>query len=131
MKADCSKISNLTTVDLSNYLQKKCLTPKSIHAEVVRTLGNETPGLSTVHKRATEFRSRMEDIEDCPRSGRPVTTTTAENIDRVDHIVIDDRRFIINQISDAISISRDNAENILHKTACENLNSSRHMNLFS
>lgn len=70
MKADCSKkISNLINGDLSNYLQKKCVTPKSIHAEVVPTLGTEPPGLSTLHKRATEFRRGMEDIYRLPKVG--------------------------------------------------------------
>ncbi|CAI9733412.1 Hypothetical predicted protein [Octopus vulgaris] len=97
------------------YLQKKGLAPKDIHADMVATLGNDAPALSTVQKWAAEFRKGRENLEDDSRSGRPATATTEENIDRVHHMVMDDRQLTINQIANAIRISRERVENILHK----------------
>ena len=38
------------------YLQKKGLTTKEIHADMVSTLGDDAPALSTVKKWAAEFK---------------------------------------------------------------------------
>lgn len=97
------------------YLQKKGLTPKDIHADMVATLGDDAPALSTVKKWAAEFKRGRESLEDDPRSGRPASASTQENIDRVHHMVMDDRRLTVNQIADAVAISRERVENILHK----------------
>ncbi|XP_029654764.1 uncharacterized protein LOC115228284 [Octopus sinensis] len=48
-----------------------------------------------------------------PRSGGPATFTIEEKVDRVHHMVMDVRRLSINQISNAICISREEVENIL------------------
>ena len=96
------------------YLQKKGLTPKDIHPDMVATLGDDAQALSNVKKWAAEFKRGRESLEDDPRSGRPVTATTQENIDRVYHMVMDDRRLTVNQIANAVGISRERVENILH-----------------
>ena len=96
------------------YLQKKGLAPKDIHADMVATLGDDTPALSIVQKWTAEFNRSRESLEDDPRSGRPATATTQENIDRVNHMVMDDRRLTVNQIANAVGISRERVENILH-----------------
>ena len=108
------KIDKIWQRGIIKYLQKKGLTPKDIHAHIVATLGNDAPALSTVKKWEAEFKKGRESLEDDPRSGRPVSATTQENIDHVYHMVMDDRRFTVNQIADAVAISRKRVENILH-----------------
>ena len=49
------------------------------------------------------------------KPGRPASTTTQKNIDRVYHMVMDDRHLTVNQIADAVAISRERIENILHQ----------------
>ena len=98
------------------YLQKKGLAPKDIHADMVATLGDDAPALSTVEKWAAEFKSRgRESLEDDPRSGCPVSATTQENIDHVHHMVMDDRCLTVNQKADAVAISCKRVKNILHQ----------------
>ena len=82
---------------------------------MVATLGNDAPALSTVKKWAAEFKRGSESLEDDPTSGRPASATIQENIDRVHYMVIDDRRLTVNQIADAVAISRERVENIPHQ----------------
>ena len=42
------------------YLQKKDLTTKEIYTDIVSTLGNDAPALSTVKKWAAEFKRGRE-----------------------------------------------------------------------
>ena len=97
------------------YLQKNGLAPKDIYADIVAILWDDAPALSTVKKWAAEFKKGKESLEDDPRSGRPASATTQGNIDRVHHMVMDDRCLTINQIVDAVVISRERVENILHQ----------------
>ncbi|KAL7374618.1 hypothetical protein ABVT39_004094 [Epinephelus coioides] len=96
------------------YLQKKEFAPKDIQADVVATLGDDAPALSTVQKWAAEFKRGRESLEDDPRSRCPATATTQENIANVHHMVMGDRRLTVNQIANAGSISSERLENILH-----------------
>ena len=73
--------------DVIRYLQKKGLTTEEIHTDMVSTLGDDAPALSTVKKWAAEFKRGRESLEDDPRSGRPSTITTQENIDRIHQMV--------------------------------------------
>ncbi|XP_052821627.1 uncharacterized protein LOC128247040 [Octopus bimaculoides] len=69
------------------YLQKKVLTPKSIHTDMITALRDGTPALSTVDKWAVELRKGRKNLEDDPRSGSPTPATTEENTDHVHHMV--------------------------------------------
>lgn len=50
-------------------------------------------------------------MEDDPVSRFPATE---ENIDRVHYVMVYDRQLTVNQINDAINISHERTENILH-----------------
>ena len=66
------------------------VTPKDIHADMVATLGNDAPALSTVQKWAAAFKRGRESLDDDRRAGRLATDTIKENIDRVHHMVVTD-----------------------------------------
>ena len=63
------------------YLCKKGMTPKEIHDDLMKTLGNESPSYSTVKTWASEFKRGRESIEDDARSGHPKDATTDENVE--------------------------------------------------
>ena len=65
---------------VTRYLQKKGLTTKEIHIDMVSTLWDDTPALSTVKKWAAEFKRGRESLEDDPRSGSPSIATTQETL---------------------------------------------------
>ena len=66
-----------------NYLQLKGMTPAEIHKDMTDTLGDHAPSYATVKRWINEFKRGKDNTEDEPRSGRPLTATTPENIDLV------------------------------------------------
>ena len=97
------------------YLQKKGLTTKEIHTDMVSTLRDGALTLLTAKKWAADFKRGRESLEDDPRSGRPFTSTTQVNIDRIYQMVMNDRRLTISHLANVISISREQVENILQQ----------------
>ncbi|GBO18995.1 Putative uncharacterized protein FLJ37770 [Araneus ventricosus] len=61
------------------------------------------------------FRDGKEDVKDEPRSGRPPTSTTPDNIERVRRMLADDRRLSLRMIAEELKISLDSVSNIIHE----------------
>ncbi|GBN13410.1 Putative uncharacterized protein FLJ37770 [Araneus ventricosus] len=61
------------------------------------------------------FRDGKEDVKDEPRSGRPPTSTTPDNIERVPRMLADDRRLSLRMIAEELKISLDSVSNIIHE----------------
>ncbi|GBO01788.1 Putative uncharacterized protein FLJ37770 [Araneus ventricosus] len=57
------------------------------------------------------------DVEDEPRSGRPPTSITPDNIERVRRMLADDRRLSLRMMAEELKISLDSVSNII----CEHL----------
>ena len=62
------------------------------------------------HKR---FREEREDVEDDPRSGRPTTSTTNKNVERVREKVRSDRRLTVRMIADELSMNSERVWRII------------------
>ncbi|GBM86763.1 hypothetical protein AVEN_27529-1 [Araneus ventricosus] len=60
-------------------------------------------------------RDGKEDIRDEPCSGRPPTSTTPDNIERVRQMLADDRRLSLRMIAEELRISLDSVSNIIHE----------------
>ncbi|GBN54075.1 hypothetical protein AVEN_122351-1 [Araneus ventricosus] len=61
------------------------------------------------------FRDGKEDVKDEPRSGRPPTSTTPDNIERVRRMLADERRLSLRMIAEELKISLDSVSNIIHE----------------
>ncbi|GBL97454.1 Putative uncharacterized protein FLJ37770 [Araneus ventricosus] len=61
------------------------------------------------------FRDGKEDVKDEQRSGRPPTSTTPDNIERVRRMLPDDRRLSLRMIAEELKISLDSVSNIIHE----------------
>ena len=61
----------------------------------------------------THFKSGREDAEDEPKSGRPSTSKTADNIDRVNRMVLGDRRLTVRMIAYDLGMNRETVRTIL------------------
>ncbi|GBO27984.1 hypothetical protein AVEN_214961-1 [Araneus ventricosus] len=68
-----------------------------------------------VFERFKRFRDGKEDVEDEPRSGRPPTSTTPNNIERVRRMLADDRRLSLRMIAEELKRSLDSVSNIIHE----------------
>ncbi|KAI6653891.1 Transposase [Oopsacas minuta] len=68
---------------------------------------------STVERWATSFRSGDADVTDLPRSGRPVSATTSENIALIESMVIEDKCITVNQLEQSTKISSGAIHTIL------------------
>lgn len=80
--------------------------------------GDISPAFSTVAKWAAEFKRGRTSLEDDPRSGRPETSITQENVMKVYDMWLDDRRLKVHDVAEALRISYGSAQQIL----VENLN---------
>lgn len=69
--------------------------------------GDSAPSYSTVKFWAQLFKQDRESLEDDPRSGRPSSAVTDENIAAVEKLLLTDRRFKVWQLAGALSISKD------------------------
>ncbi|XP_023224988.1 putative uncharacterized protein FLJ37770, partial [Centruroides sculpturatus] len=99
------------------YLTKKGLTPSHIKADMDEVLGESAPSYTTVKKWTALFKSGRESVKHDPRSGRPSTAVTEENIDKVHNLVLADRRLKTREIAETTGIS----VNQVHHVLTENL----------
>jgi histone-lysine N-methyltransferase SETMAR len=85
----------------------------TIHDELRTVYGDEVPGLSTVKRWSKLFRDGREEIEDKARPGRPITETTAENIQQVRLIINDDPHITIEDIQEQTDLSFGTVQRIV------------------
>lgn len=95
------------------YLFKKGLKPQAIHEDMVNTLGELAPSYSMVKKWTALFKQGRQSVQDDPRSGRPSTAVTPENVDKIHDMVLADRRVKIREIANIMGISTERVYHIL------------------
>ena len=87
-----SKLSRKWTkfgISVIKYLLKKDFALKD--TVIVVILEHDASALSTVQNSGDEFKEGRKSFEDDPRTGRPATVTTKENIDPAHHMVVENR----------------------------------------
>ncbi|XP_030765734.1 protein GVQW3-like [Sitophilus oryzae] len=99
------------------YLVLKGNTPTQIKHELDSVYGDSVPSFSTVKFCAAEFKRGRKSLGDDERSGRPKTATTDDNIAKVHHMVLDDRRgrIKVREIAEVMSISKERVCHILNQ----------------
>ncbi len=88
--------------------------PKTIYEELVTALGPSAPSYTTVTRWAKRFREGREDVNDDPRSGRPVSELTDENIELVRQVINNDPHSTYDEIIAETSLSYGTIERIIH-----------------
>ena len=63
---------------------------------------------------ARRFKNGQLNIEESPRSGRPISATNEKNIKAVENLVVEDRRITIQKIAEIRSILSGTVHGILH-----------------
>ncbi|GBN70312.1 Putative uncharacterized protein FLJ37770 [Araneus ventricosus] len=97
------------------FCSKLGKTVTEAHEMLVKVYGVDAVSKKCVFEWFKRFGDGKEDIEDEPRSGRPPTSTTLDNIERVRRILADDRRLSLRMIAEELKISLDSVSNIIHE----------------
>jgi transposase len=100
---------------LIKFLTLEGETPKNIDERMTRVYGDMCPSYTTVKNWARDVRCGREQVEDEPRSGRPSTVVTDENIQAVEDIFMEDRRITLDEITDILRISHERIHHIIHQ----------------
>ncbi|GBO10831.1 hypothetical protein AVEN_75452-1 [Araneus ventricosus] len=61
------------------------------------------------------FREEKETMDNAPHSGRPSTSVTTDNIERVRQTLLQNRRLSLRWISEELEINKDSVSTIIHK----------------
>ena len=91
------------------------MTASKIGDDMLETLAESAPSYATVSRWIREFKRGRVRVEDDPRSGRPATATTKDNIDLALKMVMQDRRISCRQVVERLWISIERADKILTK----------------
>ena len=65
-----------------------------------------------------EFKAGRTVVDDLPRSGRPSTSVTDKNIEKVKEIVLKDRRVSIREIAADLGVSFGSVQSVIHDVLC-------------
>lgn len=97
------------------YQFLKGLKPLDIIDDFKKTLGDSAPANATVYNWYKEFKFGRTSTSDGPRSGRPMEVTVPENIEKIQHMVLNDRKLKLTDIAEAIGMSKERVGNILNE----------------
>ncbi|XP_018337789.1 PREDICTED: putative uncharacterized protein FLJ37770 [Trachymyrmex septentrionalis] len=67
--------------------------------------GESTMSKTRVYEWYKRFKKSREDVEDDDRSGRPSTSITDDNVERVKKMILENRRITIREVADDVGIS--------------------------
>jgi len=86
---------------------------KETHEMLKLFYGGAAVTMKVVYKWFERFRNGYESVEDEERSGRPSTSKTQENVEKVSEMIRSNGRMIITEISEDLNISYGSVQNIL------------------
>jgi len=82
-------------------------TATETHAMLVQVYRTDAVSRKCVYDWFKHFREGKEPVDDEPLSGRPSTSVTTDNIERVRHMLLQNRRLSLRWISEKLGISKD------------------------
>lgn len=96
---------------------KFCLGNEISCAEAYKMLekafGESVMPYSTARTWYRMFKDGREEAEDKPRSGRPSTSTTDDNVDKVKEIVLENRHSSLREVAGVLKVSHESVRSIL------------------
>jgi histone-lysine N-methyltransferase SETMAR len=81
-------------------------TPASIHFDLMNVYGNSAYSLVTIRRWVARFKAGQSELEDQPRSGRPITETSKANIDLIESLIDTNPRISYSYLEEFTSLSR-------------------------
>ena len=80
-----------------------------IHTILRETLQEFAPSYETVRTWSNVIKGGQHEMKDAPRSGRPLSATTPQTVQRVEELLAEDRRLTCEQIALSLDISANSA----------------------
>ena len=116
-----AKVGNFLKMDRVEYravirfllLEGKNAT--NIHKRLSNVYGKSSPSYWNVASWVSEFKRGRKDLNDEPRPGRLVSQSTAENVDKVHQLVLENRKISIECIVQETALSTGTVHTILHE----------------
>ena len=96
------------------FLTKEGAKAKEIHRRMADVYGDSSPKYSTVAKWSAEFKRGRDSLEDDPRPGLPADVISQEMIDRVETLVLNNRRIKVAELASECGISNGSVYTIIH-----------------
>ena len=97
------------------FLTKEGAKAKEIQRRMADVYGDSSPKYSTVAKWSAEFKSGRDSLEDDPRPGNPADVISQEMIDRVERLVLNNRRIKVAKLASECGISNGSVYSIIHE----------------
>ena len=106
----CRKILNSGM--LSNFVWIST-TATETFASLTEVYGDATVSRTTVFKWHNAFKEARENVDDDPCSGRPISSTTDQNVEVVRAVMTKDRRMSVRMIADETGLDKNAVHRIL------------------
>ena len=97
------------------FLTKEDAKAKEIHRRMADVYGDSSPKYSTVAKWSAEFKRGRDSLENDPRPGRPADVISQEMVDRVERLVLNNRRIKVVELASECGISNGSIYTIIHE----------------
>ncbi|KAL0884101.1 hypothetical protein ABMA27_016120 [Loxostege sticticalis] len=97
------------------FLSKEGNTPTQIRERMLKVFGDSSPSEFVIKFWSKQFKHGRESLEDDPRSGRPISAVTADNVEKVKNLILADRRIKQWEIARDVGISKERVHEIIHE----------------
>lgn len=87
--------------------------PKQIHERLLKVYKDSSPSIRTVERWVREFKRGRTSLADDPREGRPKTASTPKIVEKIQEMVLEDRRLTERDLEEALGISLGSVSHIL------------------
>jgi hypothetical protein len=105
--------SNIEVRSMIRFLRLKGTSPAKIHRQL-EVYGANVMSRKHIWVWCTAFDNCRTDVQDEQRSGRPGTSTTDDNVCRIEGLTQENRRIRLRDIADELNISIGTMHNIVH-----------------
>lgn len=96
------------------FLHLRGVTPIEIHRQLKETCGDGVMDVSKVRSWVRQFNEGRTSCDNKPKQSRPRTSRSDDMIERVERVVLGDRRMTVEQIASSVGISVGSVHTILH-----------------
>lgn len=97
------------------FLGKEGNTPTQIRERMFKVFGDSCPSEFVIKFWSKQFKQGRVSLEDDPRSGRPISAVTADNVEKVKKLILADRRIKQWEIARDVGISKERVHEIIHE----------------